>query len=356
MNLEDIFKLFNDIQPDTYEIKNLWDEETDFRQVIFPAWQGKRIVIKIACNGFTTPERFTGWLSAMEEYRKCGCYCPRVIKNRQGHFCETVSYQGKNCLIWAEEYSRYKTADQFDKKLIREGNLYKYHDDAVKLIGRIGSKHLDFTSWPSAWCIFQTFSPIDLSDETMGYAEEFKKVIEQELPQYLLRFRAIWNRYQENAEKLQAIYSQLPVSVFQGDLSPGNILLDEQGQFVGLIDFNLSGRETVLNYMLVEAMWDFKEDADRLIQEDFRFYDRALDRKYDESLVRNLKIFNRHYTSSEKEKKAAVLLYRYIRPFNGPVVEELKKARNDKEKAEMLLDWVEYQIVRDDLKLESILS
>ena len=356
MNIDDIFELFSDTQPEKYDVKNLWNEETDFRQVIFAEWENKKIVIKAACNSFTTPERFKGWLSAMEEYRKSGYYCPQVIENRNGRFCETVSYQEKDCLVWAEEYSRYKTADRFDKSFIRNGNAYKYHDDAIKSIGVIASKHLDFTNRPSGWCIFQTFSPTDPCDETMGYANKFRDYIEQELPAFAGRFSRIWNLYQQNAEKLQAIYSRLPASVFQADLSPNNILLDESGRFAGLIDFNLSGRETVLNYLFMEAMWDFKEDADCLIDGYWRWYDRDLDRKYDDSLVRNLRVVGQTYTFSESEKKAAVLLYRYIRPFNGPVVDELKEVRNDNAKVGMLLDWIEHQIIRDDLDFESILA
>lgn len=323
MGINNIFYLFSDVQPQKYDIKNLWNEETDFRQVIFAEWESKKIVIKIACNGFTTPERFNGWLSTMEEYRKSGYYCPIVIENRNGHLCEIVSYQGKDCLVWAEEYSRYKMADQFDKSFIRNGNIYKYHDDAVKSIGVIASKHLDFPRWPSAWCIFQTFSPADYCDETMGYAIKCRDYIEQELPAYAGRFSRISRLYQQNKEKLQAIYSKLPTSVFQADLNLHNILLDESGRFVGLIDFNLSGRETVLNYLFMEAMWDFKEDADCYQTDDhLRYYDRDLDRKYDDSLVRNLRVVRQTYTFSENEKKAAVLLYRYIRRFSDPVIDE----------------------------------
>lgn len=356
MNINDVFNLFNETQPKKYDMKNLWNEEKDFRQIIFAEWGSNKIVIKIACNGFSTSERFTGWLSTMEEYRKSGYYCPHVVKNRNGRFCETVSYQGKDCLVWAEEYSRYKTADKFDPSFIRNGKTYRYHDDAVKSIGIIASKHLSFTNWPSTWCILRTFCPTDPCDETMGYAVEFKNYIEQELPAYMGRFSRIWKSYQENKEKLQPIYRQLPTSVFQGDLNPNNILLDESGKFVGLIDFNLSGRETVINYLFMEAMWDFKEDADCLIKDHSRFYDRALDHKYDDSLIRNLRIVSQIYTFSGREKEAAIFLYRYIRPFNGPVVDELKRVRNDNSEVNMLLDWIENQIIRDDLNFESILS
>ena len=107
----------------------------------------------------------------------------------------------------------------------------------------------------------------------------------------------------------------------------------------------------------MEAMWDFKEGADYyLIDDHLRYYDRDLDRKYDDSLVRNLRVVGETYTFSESEKKAAIFLYRYIRPFNDPVVDELKKVGSDNAKVGMLLDWIENQIIRDDLDFESILA
>ena len=51
------------------------------------------------------------------------------------------------------------------------------------------------------------------------------------------------------------MYSALPFSCFQGDLNESNILLDENGRFAGLLDFNLCGREPVLNYAVREALW-----------------------------------------------------------------------------------------------------
>lgn len=357
LDFQDVIGLFSVTQPTKQDTKNLWNEDTDFRQIIFAEWETQKIVIKIACNSFTTPERFKGWLSAMEEYRKSGYYCPRVMENRNGHFCETVSYQGKDCLVWAEEYARFRLADQFEKSFIKNGDTYTYHDDAIRSIGVIGSKHLDFTSWPSGWCIFQPFSPVDPCDERMQCALAFKAYIEDELPAYSDRFRNIWKLYQQNRDQLQAVYSGLPTSVFQGDLNLHNILLDESGHFAGLIDFNLSGRETVLNYLFMEAMWDFGEDAAFYAGDDQpRYFDRDLSRRFDESLRRNLRLACQTYPFSESEKKAAPLLYHYLRPFSDPVIEELKKARDDDVKIGMLLDWIENEITRTDMDFESILG
>ena len=72
--------------------------------------------------------------------------------------------------------------------------------------------------------------------------------------------QGIWSRFLANRSSLERLYSQLPVSVFQADLNPGNILLDADMRFAGVLDFNLSGRDTALNVLFRELWINFDED------------------------------------------------------------------------------------------------
>lgn len=357
MEINEIAALYRTQPPKTCQVRNIRDEPADFRQVIFVEWPEKA-VIKIAGNGFTSPEKVTDWAHLMEQYREDGQYCPRILPTRNGRLAETVSYLGKSVTVWAEEFARFRTADQFPQEIIRDGPRYRYHEEVMESVGRMASRYLKTPVWPSGWCLFRPFSPgDDPGGETMECAKKFKNTIERKFPGYLQRFIPLWNLYLQNKRQLEAIYKALPTSAFQADLNPHNILLDESGHFTGLIDFNLSGRETVLNYVLMEAMWDFAEDADFYAAGGKkRLYDAGLDRIYDESLFRNLKIVGRSYSFSPLEKDAAVLLYRYLRPFSDPIIEELEKAGSDKAKAGKLLGWIEYQLTRDDMDFPGLLS
>ena len=84
---------------------------------------------------------------------------------------------------------------------------------------------------------------------------------------------------------MELIYHKLPTSVFSADLNTSNILLDEQGKFVGVYHFNLCGKDVFLNYLFreiysgddieaINACLDKTEFAQtRMI--DFKFYMRV---------------------------------------------------------------------------------
>ena len=51
-------------------------------------------------------------------------------------------------------------------------------------------------------------------------------------------------RWKENYDQLKETYYDLPFSVFQADFNDTNVLVDEDGTFVGVLDFNCAGRDT----------------------------------------------------------------------------------------------------------------
>ena len=52
---------------------------------------------------------------------------------------------------------------------------------------------------------------------------------------------------------------------FQADMGGGNVLLDEDLRLVGVLDFNLSGRETVLNMLFRESFVNFEDDEKNML-------------------------------------------------------------------------------------------
>ena len=55
--------------------------------------------------------------------------------------------------------------------------------------------------------------------------------------------------------QIEKYLQQLPRCVYQGDLNESNILVDEQGNFSGIIDFNMFGTEVNINCFLNETMY-----------------------------------------------------------------------------------------------------
>ena len=146
-----------------------------------------------------------------------------------------------------------------------------------------------------------------------------------------------------NRNALEKIYPQLPTSVFQADLNETNVLLDGGGQFKGLLDFNLSGRDSVLNYLFRQLMMLCRFGRKEPL------YSRKENDKAIEYFLSKLTVAAQTYSFSQTEKEAAILLYRYLRPFWWRPAQEIAEVADDPQKVMQILNWVENELTRTDI-------
>ena len=135
-------------------------------------------------------------------------------------------------------------------------------------------------------------------------------------------------------------------------MNDSNILLDSNNNFVGLIDFNLCGKEPILNYAVREALWGISDN--RLFGEkDSRlyFYDEELDDLRISLFLENIGYIQETYHFSSSEKDAFPILFRYINSFWWFHIDEIKLIKEDDNKINQLFDWLERQMTRDDIRL-----
>lgn len=307
-----VLKLFFKELPVKTEIKNTNRGNCDFRETVIAEWQsGEKYVLKFSDNDFTFADKIEAWKKCAGEYRKLGYYCPAIQYSKDGTF-PTVTYKGHNCVVYAEEYSKYNAAvNRTDAGLDEsEASDRKYMAPAFIMTAKMAEKRFDFTDYPSGYCLLTTFCLSDDTDEVMENALEWKKYAETLPPEFQPQVHRIWQRWMENRNELEKIYHELPTSVFQADLNPTNILLDDNGNFAGVFDFNLCGKDVFLNYLFREIYW----------------YDSENEIKY---ILETLKNVSKVYHFSDIEKQAAPLLYRCIKPLWYSEVERLKEAGND---------------------------
>ena len=195
------------------------------------------------------------------------------------------------------------------------------------MTAKIAAKKLDYTEYPSGYCLFETFSPEEECDEVMDNALEWKRTADALPDEFHGQTERIWRLWNDNREKLKAVYPKLPTSVFQADLNPTNLLIGENGEFKGVYDFNLCGRDVFLNYLMRENYDGFEKELELI---------RAV-----------LRIASAYYEFTEEEKAAAPLLYRCIKPLWYNRVEELKEAGNETEKIRRCLDRTEHYLTAD---------
>ena len=313
-----IFRLFfDDVPADSREL-NTSRDDADFRTAfIVDTVSGGKYVLKLADNDFTIPERIAVWQRTVEEYRKLGYYCPRIFPDRTGSF-PTVSFRGHRCAAYAEEYSQFQPAeDRFAGKDGCEVTLPdSVNREMWQMTARIAAQYFDYSKYPSAYCLFETFCPSDRMDEVLENALAWKEQADHLPEEFREQAGRIWQLWTENRAALEKVYPKLPTSVFQADLNPSNILLDGEGRFAGVYDFNLCGRDVFLNYLMREC------DGVSGIRE-------------------ALKAASGYYRFSDIEKDTALMLYRCLKPLWYHRVEKLKELRNDGKAVREFLDETE---------------
>ncbi len=308
-----IFRLFFDSSPQETKIISTSRGVNDFRETILATWDsGERYVLKLADNDFTFPAKIETWQQCAKSYRALGYYCPAILCSKKHDF-PIVHYKDHTCVAWAEEYATYATAEARggENTAFPMAQRREYMLDAFVMTAKIAAMQLDFTAYPSGYCLFERFAPSDASDEVLDNARQWKAYADTLPAAFQKQIARIWQRWTENRRQLQQIYPRLPTSVFQADLNPTNILLDENGKFAGILDFNLCGRDVFLNYLFREIYWI----AD--VDEEIAY------------LLSVLQKVSTVYRFSALEIEAAPLLYRCLKPLWFTKLEKLKAAGAD---------------------------
>ena len=230
-----------------------------------------------------------------------------------------VDYQGHRCTAYAEEFAPYRPAeDRFAEEDGKDDDaLYdSYKEDIWRMTARVAAQYFDYSEYPSAYCLFETFYPSDKMDEVLENALAWKEQADTLPAEFGDQVARIWQLWTDNRAALEKVYRKLPTSVFQADLNSSNILLDDADRFVGIYDFNLCGREVFLNYLIRECR--------------------------DDGYIREaLKASAEYYHFSDFEKDTVQMLYRCLMPLWYTRVEDMKDLGNDYKAVRAFLDETE---------------
>lgn len=325
--IRELYARFFDGEPVCCESIETGLSEDDYRKTcIVTAADGEKAVLKIVSNDFTFPDKIRMWKRTVEEYRDLGYYCPRIFCDHNGGF-PVIDYRGKRCVVYAEEFSRYRTLEDRMTEDAQSVSTREYAKEIWRMTARIAAKKLDYTAYPSAFCLFERFCPSEENDEVTENALEWKALADALPGQFSAQAQRIWTRWNENKNALRPLYGKLPTSVFQADLNATNLLIDKDGAFKGVMDFNLCGKEVFLNYLMREIYSDFEPEIERIREA--------------------LRISSAYYVFSEDEKRAALPLYRCLKPLWFTRIEDLREAGDDEAKIRQCLDRVEFYLTAD---------
>lgn len=195
----------------------------------------------------------------ISNYRSIDVYCPRLIKTTEGTFSFKIEKEGITYTCYIEEKAIYLTQNE-------EIDIdYVFKKEVLEHVGLLARNYsnCNLSDKKSMWSIIELCVYDKDIDEKQ---ENFNELIEclksfgyQDLVRTLIEVN-------EKARlKIKNIMNQLPKCVYQGDLNNSNLLIDEQGHFCGIIDFNMFGTEVNINCFLNESMYYIqKEDFDAL--------------------------------------------------------------------------------------------
>ena len=79
------------------------------------------------------------------------------------------------------------------------------------------------------------------------------------------------------------------------------------------------------------------------------FYSKEANDRTTELFLSKVRLVAEAYPFSALEKRAAVLVYRYLRPFWWRPSHEIEKVKDDAEKVCRIFEWVENELARTDL-------
>ncbi len=262
----------------------------------------QKLVIKYTLNTFTDDERITGLLALTEAYNKLGIYCPQNIKTLSGNPYYKYEVTGKIYYIYAEEYARYQTAEYIGEDQYKNSDgVPRYYEGMFKSVGKVANAHLNVMQLPSAYCMLEPFCPPDTTDEQTECAELFFEYIYKNIPQFTAEADELKRIFYLIKDKISKVYHLFPTSCFQADLNQTNVLLDDNGFFAGLIDFNLCGKEPIINYVMRDALWrsNIFDDGAFLTLEEYE----ENDLKRRGLFLSNLQIINEEYHFSDIERE-----------------------------------------------------
>lgn len=188
----------------------------------------------------------------IERYRETGIKCPAFIADNEGKYLHTWG----QLLCYLSEYIDLPLASEVELK-----DENRLDMQVAESVARFAEKYrnIDLSETMGMYSLFD-LSPFDVPNGVDEKQENFNKLIAllKSEDEYKLANR-LEVRHAEIRSKLKSVYRELPRCVFQGDENFTNILIDEEQNFVGFIDFNLAGTEVIINQLANLAGFDYDE-------------------------------------------------------------------------------------------------
>lgn len=284
-----------------------------------------RYVLKVNSVGAMWEERLQEISRLIARYRSIGVYCPALIPTMAGPLSYNWKKDGKEYTCYVEEYAIYPLFEWGQEHDRRE---------VVEHLGILAAQYtgVDLSETKSMWSIID-LAPLDVDidekqENTNALVAALQETGYSDLAQQVDDLNNMLRK------RIMTVFADLPRCVFQGDLNTSNEL-HQDGHFVGLIDFNLSGTDVNINVFLNETNW-FPEEAefDKLSVPE-------IVARMDAEQADTLSVILRHYAMNDAEKYAFPYYKRIVDLFQYPDVCEMVKWLKDEARKDKCVELIQ---------------
>lgn len=345
-NIEQHIKWFTNEEIKDYKLIDNSRSEKEIRLIfIITLKSEKKIVVKAYSDTITTIEKIQAWSKLAKDYKenkiKTADFLPR--QDLGGYGVNVIDNDMEYC-IWAEEYMSQPSLDAVGNNGY-EGTDISFLNDIGSMVGRmcsVSKKSNVRFGWNGPYILFE--KPYEDDENYTNALRLYNGLsgnnnINNELNQF------IWETYNEKREKLKSFYAFLPSGAIQCDLSENNILVNEDENLSGIIDYNISGDDHYIAYAIQEFIFIAFE----------AYKEEWLDREHclymEERFKALYKGFFGEYCLSHLESESINLLYNICRPFRfDKVIITLRKANEGLYKeVNDRLDWMLRELTRTNI-------
>lgn len=264
----------------------------------------ERYVLKVNTIGVMWEDRLQEINRLIQRYRSIGVYCPALIPTLEGPLSCFWEKDGNEYICYVEEFAIYPLLGwdvDHDRK------------EVVEHLGVLAARYtdVDLSETKSMWSIID-LAPLDVDiDEKQENMNTLVAALRENGDTDLADQVDSLNN--EMRKQIMTVFAELPRCVYQGDLNSSNEL-HQDGHFVGLIDFNLSGTEVNINVFVNETNC-FPEEAefDQLSVE-------QIVEKMKNEQADMLSVIFMHYTMNEVERFVFPYYQRIADLFQWPNV------------------------------------
>jgi Ser/Thr protein kinase RdoA (MazF antagonist) len=262
-------------------------------------------------------------------YLDVGAKVPVRYRALDGIHHVRMALQGRTFLVTVEEFLNGTELDRVSSALMNElgGILGRMHAATERAGTRLGHG--------SGWSLFTGIEDdrVGQFDENLANFTDLVKTLENVPDGSINRclVEGVKHIYREKRDRLHSVWDSLPAGAVHGDFAPNNMIVDDKGSLIGIVDFHVAGDEVYINDLMGEGVFlAYYIEHDGGEDEDTR----------DRYLRAFIGEYERYRPLSVLERSVANDLFSIYRPFRYQTVKAAERLASEGRYSE-LNEWLQ---------------